>query len=69
MVQVKHLVLAALAGVSHASPVVYPRASSGSNITYAYSNPNGLNFKQMNTTLPNVTIFATGTSPNALTTW
>ncbi|KAL4884363.1 Asparaginase/glutaminase [Aspergillus karnatakaensis] len=52
------LAVAALAALSQASPIL-PRDDS-TNITYAFTNPNGLNFTQMNTTLPNVTIFATG---------
>ncbi|KAE8419371.1 Asparaginase/glutaminase [Aspergillus pseudocaelatus] len=55
----KALAVSALAAISHASPLLYPRATD-SNITYVFTNPNGLNFTQMNTTLPNVTIFATG---------
>ncbi|KAB8271893.1 Asparaginase/glutaminase [Aspergillus minisclerotigenes] len=55
----KVLALSALATISHASPLLYPRATD-SNVTYVFTNPNGLNFTQMNTTLPNVTIFATG---------
>ncbi|GAB1191943.1 hypothetical protein APSETT444_001127 [Aspergillus pseudonomiae] len=55
----KALAVSALATISHASPLLYPRATD-SNITYVFTNPNGLNFTQMNTTLPNVTIFATG---------
>ncbi|KNG86896.1 L-asparaginase [Aspergillus nomiae NRRL 13137] len=55
----KALAVSALATISHASPLLYPRATD-SNVTYVFTNPNGLNFTQMNTTLPNVTIFATG---------
>ncbi|KAE8161452.1 Asparaginase/glutaminase [Aspergillus tamarii] len=55
----KVLAVSALAAICHASPLLYPRATD-SNITYVFTNPNGLNFTQMNTTLPNVTIFATG---------
>ncbi|RDW70791.1 asparaginase ahrA [Aspergillus mulundensis] len=58
--RVKALAVAALATLSQASPVLYPRDVTSSNITYAFTNTNGLNFTQMNTTLPNVTIFATG---------
>ncbi|KAL5332784.1 Asparaginase/glutaminase [Aspergillus crustosus] len=58
--RIRALVVAALVAVSQASPVVLPRDDSTPNITYAFTNPNGLNFTQMNTTLPNVTIFATG---------
>ncbi|KAL2798284.1 Asparaginase/glutaminase [Aspergillus keveii] len=58
--QVRALALAALATISQASPLVYARDDSPANITYAFTNSNGLNFTQMNTTLPNVTIFATG---------
>ncbi|KAL2849118.1 Asparaginase/glutaminase [Aspergillus pseudoustus] len=58
---VKTLALAfALAIISQASPLIYPRDDAPANLTYAFTNPNGLNFTQMNTTLPNVTIFATG---------
>ncbi|KAI9371985.1 Asparaginase/glutaminase [Aspergillus egyptiacus] len=56
--QVRALAVAALATLSQASPFILPRDDS--NVTYAFTNPNGLNFTQMNTTLPNVTIFATG---------
>ncbi|KAL3493010.1 Asparaginase/glutaminase [Aspergillus germanicus] len=58
--QVRALALAALATISQASPLVYARDDSSANITYAFTNSNSLNFTQMNTTLPNVTIFATG---------
>ncbi|KAE8371717.1 Asparaginase/glutaminase [Aspergillus bertholletiae] len=58
-VSFKALTVLALATISHASPLLYPRATD-SNITYVFTNSNGLNFTQMNTTLPNVTIFATG---------
>lgn len=57
---VKALAVAALATLSQASPVLYTREDTTSNTTYAFTNSNGLNFTQMNTTLPNVTIFATG---------
>ncbi|KAL4952234.1 Asparaginase/glutaminase [Aspergillus filifer] len=62
MVQLKHLAVAALATASQtaASPLMLTRDDSDSNTTYAFTNANGLNFTQMNTTLPNVTIFATG---------
>lgn len=53
----KPLLLSALAALGSASPLLYPRAT---NETYVFTNANGLNFTQMNTTLPNVTIFATG---------
>lgn len=52
------LALAALVATSHASPLLFTRDNG--NITYAFTNANGLNFTQMNTTLPNVTILATG---------
>ncbi|KAE8341260.1 hypothetical protein BDV24DRAFT_174902 [Aspergillus arachidicola] len=58
-VSFKALAVSALATISHASPLLYPRATD-SNVTYVFTNPNGLNFTQMNTALPNVTIFATG---------
>ncbi|GFF35367.1 probable L-asparaginase 2 [Aspergillus lentulus] len=55
----KTITLAALVAVGNASPFVYPRAT-GSNSTYVFTNSHGLNFTQMNSTLPNVTILATG---------
>ncbi|KAL4982826.1 Asparaginase/glutaminase [Aspergillus falconensis] len=58
--RVKALAVAALATLSQASPVLYIRDVTNSNTTYAFTNSNGLSFTQMNTTLPNVTIFATG---------
>ncbi|KAL3481141.1 Asparaginase/glutaminase [Aspergillus californicus] len=58
--QVRALAVAALATISQASPLLFSRDDTTSNITYAFTNSNGLNFTQMNTTLPNVTIFATG---------
>ncbi|KAJ0421917.1 Asparaginase/glutaminase [Aspergillus carlsbadensis] len=58
--QVRTLALAALATISQASPLVYARDDPPANITYAFTNSNNLNFTQMNATLPNVTIFATG---------
>ncbi|KAL2821721.1 Asparaginase/glutaminase [Aspergillus cavernicola] len=58
--QVRFLAVAALATISQASPLLLSRDDSSSNITYAFTNPNGLNFTQMNPSLPNVTIFATG---------
>ncbi|TVY39831.1 putative L-asparaginase [Lachnellula occidentalis] len=48
--------LCALASVGYAAPVVYPRATD----SFVFTNSNGLNFTQMNGSLPNVTIFATG---------
>jgi L-asparaginase len=55
----KTITLAALVAAGNASPVLYPRATD-SNSTYVFTNSHGLNFTQMNTTLPNVTILATG---------
>ncbi|GIK02157.1 hypothetical protein Aspvir_006202 [Aspergillus viridinutans] len=55
----KTITLAALVAVGSASPVLYPRATD-SNSKYVFTNSHGLNFTQMNTTLPNVTILATG---------
>ncbi|PYH88939.1 L-asparaginase [Aspergillus ellipticus CBS 707.79] len=52
----KPLLVSALATLGAASPL-YHRAA---NETFVFTNANGLNFTQMNTTLPNVTIFATG---------
>ncbi|EAU36905.1 L-asparaginase precursor [Aspergillus terreus NIH2624] len=54
---IKALTVAALAALGHASPL-YSRADA--NVTYVFTNAHGLNFTQMNTTLPNVTILATG---------
>ncbi|OJI96322.1 hypothetical protein ASPVEDRAFT_48551 [Aspergillus versicolor CBS 583.65] len=59
-VRLRTLAVAALATTSNASPLIFPRDDSSSNISYAFTNSNGLNFTQMNTSLPNVTIFATG---------
>nr|UAJ75037.1 L-asparaginase [synthetic construct] len=50
------LSLSALAAFASASPFVYPRDTS----PYVFTNSNGLNFTQMNATLPNITVFATG---------
>jgi L-asparaginase len=47
------------AAVGSASPIVYPRTTNDTN-PFVFTNSNGLNFTQMNITLPNVTIFATG---------
>lgn len=60
VLRLRSITVAALATISNASPLVYPRDGSSSNISYAFTNSNGLNFTQMNTSLPNVTIFATG---------
>ncbi|GKZ72642.1 hypothetical protein AnigIFM50267_009019 [Aspergillus niger] len=53
----KPIFLSALASLASASPLLYSRTA---NETFVFTNANGLNFTQMNTTLPNVTIFATG---------
>jgi len=53
------ILVAALAAVSSSFPLVYPRATNSSD-PYVYTNSFGLNFTQMNASLPNVTIFATG---------
>ncbi|PYH72091.1 asparaginase ahrA [Aspergillus vadensis CBS 113365] len=53
----KPFLLSALATLASASPLLYARTT---NETFVFTNANGLNFTQMNTTLPNVTIFATG---------
>lgn len=50
------LSISALAALASASPIVYPRDTS----PYVFTNSNGLNFTQMNATLPNITVFATG---------
>ncbi|CAD6444737.1 bc3f50b9-332b-4c8b-b272-0f414520cec8 [Sclerotinia trifoliorum] len=54
----RFLSVTALAAFSSASPVVYQR----DNITnpYVFTNPNGLNFTQLDPALPNITVFATG---------
>lgn len=52
--------ICALASLGYASPIVNVRQSN----PFVYTNSNGLNFTQMNNTLPNVTIFATGNSTN-----
>ncbi|KAG0647559.1 L-asparagine amidohydrolase 1 [Hyphodiscus hymeniophilus] len=48
-----------LAASAYASPIVYPRDVNDTD-PFVFTNYNGLNFTQMNITLPNVTIFATG---------
>ncbi|RAH62272.1 L-asparaginase [Aspergillus piperis CBS 112811] len=53
----KPFLFSALATLASASPLLYTRTT---NETFVFTNANGLNFTQMNTTLPNVTIFATG---------
>ncbi|KAL4891226.1 Asparaginase/glutaminase [Aspergillus ambiguus] len=55
----KALTVTALAALGHASPLLYPRANAD-NVTFVFTNAHGLNFTQMNSTLPNVTILATG---------
>lgn len=49
--------LCALVATGYASPTVYPRQATN---PFVFTNSNGLNFTQMNGSLPNVTIFATG---------
>lgn len=53
--------LALLASVSHASPILQTRQTNETN-PFVFTNSNGLNFTQMNSSLPNVAIFATGKS-------
>jgi len=53
--------LALLASVSHASPILQTRQANETN-PFVFTNSNGLNFTQMNSSLPNVAIFATGKS-------
>jgi hypothetical protein len=48
--------LLAFTAWGYASPIVYRQEAS----PFVFTNSNGLNFTQMNTTLPNITIFATG---------
>ncbi|RAL07136.1 asparaginase ahrA [Aspergillus homomorphus CBS 101889] len=55
---VKSVILSALATLASASPLLRTRGSN--TTTYVFTNSNGLNFTQMTTSLPNVTIFATG---------
>ncbi|KAH6679392.1 L-asparaginase [Halenospora varia] len=52
----KTSLLCAFAALGYATPIVYPRADN----PFVFTNSNGLNFTQMNASLPNVTIFATG---------
>ncbi|KAB8295326.1 hypothetical protein EYC80_007228 [Monilinia laxa] len=52
------LSISALAAFASASPVVYPRDNTSN--PFIFTNSNGLNFTQMNTNLPNITVFATG---------
>lgn len=54
---VRSLCLASLAAISAASPIIVPRSDAPA---YNYTNSFGLNFTQVNGSLPNVTIFATG---------
>jgi hypothetical protein len=51
------LLVSALAATSYASPLVHARASNNTS----YTNSNGLKFNQFNSSLPNVTLLATGT--------
>ncbi|KAI9647834.1 hypothetical protein NHQ30_004222 [Ciborinia camelliae] len=50
------LSLSALAAFASASPFVHPRDTN----PFVFTNSNGLNFTQMNASLPNITVFATG---------
>ncbi|KAF7890015.1 uncharacterized protein EAF02_002430 [Botrytis sinoallii] len=52
----RFLSVTALAAIASASPVVYQRDTS----PFVFTNSNGLNFTQMNASLPNITVFATG---------
>ncbi|KAA8569682.1 hypothetical protein EYC84_001276 [Monilinia fructicola] len=52
------LSISALVVFASASPVVYPRDNTSN--PFVFTNSNGLNFTQMNPTLPNITVFATG---------
>jgi L-asparaginase len=47
--------VSALAVTTYASPLISPRAANTS-----YTNSNGLTFNHFNSSLPNVTILATG---------
>lgn len=58
-------ILCLFAALGYASPIVYPRDTNDTN-PFVFTNYNGLNFTQMNVTLPNVTIFATGNSSSPL---
>ncbi|KAH9222652.1 L-asparaginase [Leptodontidium sp. 2 PMI_412] len=51
--------LAVLAALGNASPILQARQSNETN-PFVFTNSNGLNFTQMNASLPNVAIFATG---------
>ncbi|KAG4431242.1 hypothetical protein IFR05_013283 [Cadophora sp. M221] len=48
-----------LAALGDASPILHGRQSNDTN-PFVFTNSNGLNFTQMNSSLPNVAIFATG---------
>ncbi|TGO55916.1 hypothetical protein BOTNAR_0234g00060 [Botryotinia narcissicola] len=52
----RFLSVTALAALASASPVVYQRDTS----PFVFTNSHGLNFTQMNASLPNITVFATG---------
>jgi L-asparaginase len=61
----KNAIVVALAltvSCASASAVLFDRATNATNTTnpFVFTNANGLNFTQMNTTLPNITVFATG---------
>lgn len=53
--------LCVLAALGNASPILHARQSNETN-PFVFTNSNGLNFTQMNASLPNVAIFATGQS-------
>lgn len=59
------LYFSALAAVATALPTLFERATNATNTTnpFVFTNSFGLNFTQMNASLPNVTIFATGMHP------
>jgi L-asparaginase len=53
------LLILALAALGHASLILIPHAGNTTS-PFIYANSFGLNFTQMDASLPNVTIFATG---------
>lgn len=48
---VQLVILSALAAIGHASPILHARADNDTN-PFVFTNYNGLNFTQMNITLP-----------------
>lgn len=57
---IKTTIIFALATFASCSPVISSRTSSSKDPKFVYTNSNGLNFTQINPSLPNITIFGTG---------